>query len=353
MTFNQPMSRTVVTGSAVELSADAIGNPLPALEWFLNDEPLASPREWRTTGRMVASTGLELADFQPTDSGLYYVMATNAQGSVMSMPAIVGALTSQKVVGYGREVGANIVHPNGKTMDQVLLEGSVASVTADPAEVTRLSFLDLNNDIVQVEFTGAGSLTVRLSEDTGPSEPTFYVQPRVSYMKGHATIVVVGANETTNLSVFSVGRANAVNQSLFRDDVTYDGVADIALIAISSENGKFGGLRCANVSFFASHGLTGIYAPTVQFSGPVYVGDINAFDGASPTLRLVWAYGETRITGGDLSQNNGRAVDVSGVTQLKFTAGTTSHGIVLPALHNHAQLRQNGVDVTAQIVVDP
>jgi hypothetical protein len=91
----------------------------------------------------------------------------------------------------------------------------------------------------------------------------------------------------------------------------------------------------------------------VQFTGPVYVGDISAFDEADPVLQLGGADGDTLIAGGDLFQTNGRAVKVSGLTQLKFVAGATSHGIMLPAQPNQARLEQNGADVTHQIVVNP
>ncbi|MEO5959555.1 MAG: serine hydrolase, partial [Opitutaceae bacterium] len=172
------------------------------------------------------------------------------------------------------------------------------------------------------------------------------------YMKGHAGIVVTGANATTNLSVFSVGRGNAVNQAFFRDDVTYDGLADIAFVAISSADGKFGGLRTANASYFATRGVAGIYAPGVEFGGPVLIGDINAADAATPTL-AIGAGADVRIAGGDLFQSNGRAVQVAGLVQLKFTAGGTSHNGALPVQTNKAVLEQNGADVTAQIVAYP
>ena len=48
-------------------------------------------------------------------------------------------------------------------------------------------------------------------------------------------------------------------------------MADVAVVAISSTNGKFGGLRAANASFFATKGLTGIYAPGIDFAGPVFI----------------------------------------------------------------------------------
>jgi hypothetical protein len=166
--------------------------------------------------------------------------------------------------------------------------------------------------------------------------------------------VITGATEFTNVSVFSVGRITAGNQALFRDDVTYGGTSDIAFIAIVSSNGKFGGVRTSNTTYFASKGYTGVYAPSVQFvggpdgKGPVFIGDIIAFDNATPVI-LLGAGPDTRITGGDLSQANGQssppAVQVSGISQL--------NGLLLPAQANKGVLQENGADVTAQIVVNP
>ncbi len=88
-----------------------------------------------------------------------------------------------------------------------------------------------------------------------------YNQPAVSYMKGHAGIVITGANETTNVSVFTVGRATAFDptgafnillpvsaadnpanngSSLFAGHAAtvYDGVANIAFIRYGSDTPK-------------------------------------------------------------------------------------------------------------------
>src|SRR5690606_10239222 len=143
------------------------------------------------------------------------------------------------------------------------------------------SFVDLSDDIVQVEFFGAGTITVTLDNSSGPAAPLNYHQPDVSYMKGHATIEITGANETSHLSIFSVGRITAINQSLFHDDVSYDGIADIALVTIASTNGKFGGVRTGNVSYFSHTGFTGIYAPGVDLMA-LYVHDVSASDDAVP-----------------------------------------------------------------------
>jgi hypothetical protein len=192
-----------------------------------------------------------------------------------------------------------------------------------------------------------------LDAPLGPEPALRYNQAGVAYMRGHAGIVITGADETTNVSVFSVGRANAVNQALFIADMTYDGVADIAFIAIASTNGKFGGVRTANASFFASRGYTGLYAPGVEFTGPVFIADISASDAAIPVLK-VGSASDVRITGGNLAQANAHTLNVTGLTQVRFVAGSTSAGRILAAQANRARwVDEEGFDVTSRVVVNP
>lgn len=116
-------------------------------------------------------------------------------------------------------------------------------------------------------------------------------------MKGHAGIVITGANESTNVSVFSVGRATEDVLVRVKDGAELDGMADIAFIAITSENGKFGSVRTGNVSYFAERGVTGLYAPGVVFQGVVEVGDVTAFGEAEPVL-VSGSANEVRVVGG-------------------------------------------------------
>jgi hypothetical protein len=362
--------------SSLSASVSATGNPLPTFQWSRDGRVLSAPSVQTAPGRTSVSQALSLSP-DPTNAGIYTVRMANSTGSITSNPMIAGLWLAAKVTGAGSEVRSDIVHPNGRSYDQFLLEGSAVSVNADADQVTRVSYIDLNDDIVQVEFSGAGTLTLVMSgapEDA--AAPTHYTQSDVKYRRGHVGIVIAGARETTNVSVFSVGRATAYDPTgaydilkapsatndparngspLFQghDSTRYDGVADLAYIAIISDNGQFGGVRCANASFFASKGLTGIYAPNVQFTGPIYVGDIDAFDDASPVLVLGSAGGDTQINGGDLNQANGKPVQVAGLTKLRFVAGVNSHGISLPAQHNQARLEQDGVDVTSQLVAEP
>ncbi|HYD85509.1 MAG TPA: MBG domain-containing protein, partial [Opitutus sp.] len=121
--------------------------------------------QWQRNGAdLPGATGpsLTIDDVQPPTAGLYTYTASVPGGGAgaTSDPVIVGVTTDKKVDGSGSEVNADVQHPNGNTYDQVLLEGNGAVVTANPAQITRVSFIDLSDDIVQVEFTGAGSLAV-------------------------------------------------------------------------------------------------------------------------------------------------------------------------------------------------
>lgn len=333
-----PQKVTTGVGGGATFTASASGGT-PTYQWKKNgvDVPGAT------------GATLVLTNVQPTDVGLYTVTVTSGGVAVTTAPVPLELTFTGKVAGAASEVAANITHPNGNVYDQVLLSGAAASVKADAGQVTRVSFVDLTNDIVQVEFSGAGVLTITLDNASGPAAAVNYNQPGVSYMKGHATLTITGADATTNLGVFSVGSATAVNQALFKAGTTYDGFADLALVSIASGDGKFGGVRTGNASYFATKGLTGVYAPGVAFSGPLLVGDISGSDAAGAVL-VTGAVSDAQVTGGDLLQANNGAVTVSGMTTLKFSAGTKADGTNLPAQANRARLLRDGIDVTSQLV---
>lgn len=250
---------------------------------------------------------------------------------------LTAQLHAASIIGQGREIASNVVHPNGNVYDQVLLQGTSVSVQNDAGQITRISFIDLSDDIVQVEFGGAGALTLILDGATGPAAPINYNQPDVQYMRGLATIKISGSDASTQLTVYSVGTRTAINQGLFRPDVVYDGYADIALIQIiatpeSPFGSTFGGIRAGNTRFWAAKGYTGIYAPSVHVQSRVIISDVSAYDSATPALVFgrLSQFSLLEVAGGSLHQPNGRAIVTDGFGGVVMMPASSSHGVPLP-----------------------
>lgn len=352
-TFNELSVAGIDVTAPAEVPATAPGG---SVELTVPHRSPNANYQWQRNGSVLLNandSSLTLDNLQPPFAGLYTYTATASGGAGgTSDPVIVGLKTSEKIVGAGTEVATDILHPNGNTYDQVLLNGPAATITANPSQITRISFVDFSGDIVQVEFTGAGTLSLVLDGASTPRPAANYNQPGVAYVVGHAGLVITGADETSNVTVFSVGRLTAIDPTLFKAEAAYDGVANLSFIAIQSANGKFGGIRTGNVHFYAYRGFTGIYAPGVEFVGPVNVGDITAFESAAPLL-VFGAAEAVRIAGGNMGQDNGVAVKVSGIEKIQFADGETSHGDRVPAQANAAVYIDDGVDVTDSIVVNP
>ena len=95
------------------------------------------------------------------------------------LPVLLSAQQANLVVsGSGDVVGENITHPNGNVYNQVLLTGESVTLRTDGTEITRVSFLDTNEDIVQVEFSGNAEVTVTLDSNTFvDAAPPCEIQP--------------------------------------------------------------------------------------------------------------------------------------------------------------------------------
>ena len=220
--------------------------------------------------------------------------------------------------GSGDVVGEDIMHPSGNVFDQVLLTGESINLRAKANQITRVSFLDENEDIVQVEFSGSGSFSINLNPNTflPPALPTKYNQ-EVQYVAGRPSVLIDGADSNTFFSIFTVGSINAVNQALFPEGEVYNAEANVTLVEIINSTGM-GGMQLSNATFSATTGRTGVVAEGVPIAVRMTLGDIDASGDAQPYL----LFGEgsftvqapntgLRITGGDLSQNNGNAIIVA------------------------------------------
>lgn len=267
-------------------------------------------------------------------------IASKSRKSALRIESLEQRQLLATITGGGTEVGSNIVHPNTNVYDQVLMTGSSVTVTADAGQVTRISFLDLQGDIVQAEFSGKGSLTISLDQFSTAAAPTNYNQPDVQYVKGLATFTIQGADATTNFSTFSVGSANAVNQALFTGGKTGgNNTADVARLLIVSDPtnpggfSNFGSILAGNAVFSDGSGTVGISANNVSVQGTVRIGDIDARNAGVPSLIFGSnsQFGTIQVSGGDLVQTNALVINGNGFTNVNSIAGTTSAGATLSA----------------------
>ncbi len=257
------------------------------------------------------------------------MQVTNAGGTADSDTAVItiAAPTVPLVLeGTGDIAGENIQHPNGNIFDQVLLTGESIQLQARPNQITRVSFMDEDEDIVQVEFSGAGTFTVTLDPATflPAALPPRYNQS-VEYVTGKPSVVIEGADSSTFFSIFTVGSINAVNQALFPEGQVYDAEADVTLVEVINSTG-IGGMQLSNTVFSGSTGRIGVDARGVPIAVRLTLGDIDASGDAVPHLlfgegSFTVAAGNPglRITGGDLAQTNGASIVVA-------ESGSTTRG---------------------------
>ena len=309
----QPASQEVQSGTAVVLSVVASGDDL-TYQWYTgNSGDTASP--------VAGATGSTFTTSALTTSTNFWVQITNAGGSADSETAVITvAAPSVPLVldGTGDIAGENIQHPNGNVFDQILLTGETIQLQARPGQITRVSFMDENEDIVQVEFSGAGTFTVTLDPTTflPPALPPRYNQA-VEYVTGKPSVVIDGANSSTFFSIFTVGSINAVNQALFPEGQVYDAQADVTLVEVINSTGM-GGMQLSNTVFSGSTGRIGVDVRGVPIAVRLTVGDIDASGDAVP--HLLFGSGSftipagnpgLRITGGDLAQTNSASIVVA------------------------------------------
>jgi hypothetical protein len=318
----QPASQEVASGASASLSVTASGDDL-TYQWYTgNSGDTASPVAGTIAGTL--DTGALTA------STSFWVQITNAGGSADSDTAVITvAAPAVPLVldGSGDIAGENIQHANGNVFDQILLTGESVQLQAKPGQITRVSFMDETEDIVQVEFSGVGTFTVTLDPATflPPAIPPRYNQA-VEYVTGKPSVVIDGADANTFFSIFTVGRINAFNQALFPEGQVYDAQADVTLVEVVNSTGM-GGIQLSNTAFSGSTGKTGIDARGVLIAVRLTIGDIDASGDAVP--HILFGSGSftvpagnpgLRITGGDLLQTNGAAVVVaeSGSTTTGF-----------------------------------
>ena len=304
-----------------------------------------------TLGRLVASNGSVITedddsagnfDFRierDLSPGEYYIHVqsyqNNSSGSytlnVSFQPTVI--FETNIVSGSGEVSGVDIRHPNGNIYDQVLMTGREVTVRANPGQIVRTSFLDIDNDIVQVELSGSGTLRIELDNFQGSTDPFLYNQPGVRYMKGEPLIYVEGSSFDTNISIFSIGRISIlpfVNNTLFVSDIFYDGMADVKFLQVTG-NG-ISRIGCGNVEFRGSSGLIGIQV-IVPVINDVIIGDVEAIGFSSPILMFGdnSQFGALKVAGGNLLQEGNKRIMVNGFIRIQSIDNVKSNGLSMPA----------------------
>ncbi len=326
----QPASQEVLAGTAVTVSVTASGDGL-SYQWYLGNSG-------DTSNPIAGATSSTYNKGEINENSSCWVRVSQASGASVDSDTAVITVSAPVVPlvldGSGDIAGEDIQHPNGNVFDQVLLTGETVQLQAKPNQITRVSFMDEDEDIVQVEFSGAGAFTVTLDPATflPPAIPPRYNQ-EVLYVTGKPSIVIEGADANTFFSVFTVGRINAVNQALFPEGQVYDAEADVTLVEVINSTGM-GGLQMSNTVFSGSTGKVGVDARGVPIAVRLTVGDIDASGDAVP--HLLFGTGSftvpagnpgLRITGGDLAQTNDAAIVVapSGSTTPGFNTMITQN----------------------------
>lgn len=239
------------------------------------------------------------------------------------------------VTGSGTEVVTDQTNSDGVTYDQILMTGSSVSVTNDVGQVTRVSFLDNDGDIVQVAIVGNGTLNVSLDGATTGVAPSNYnaAAQAYKYTQGNATITITGSDAGTSMEVYSVGAAR--NPGVV--DATHQGGdhwADIQrIIIVGNEKNEagytnFGSIRAGNAYFSADTGVVGIRGENVAVQGAVRIGDIDATGSGVPTLYFNSnsQFQTVFVQGGDLEQSNGTSFNSFGNGNAGGTGNDSSAG---------------------------
>ena len=231
----------------------------------------------------------------------------------------------------------------GNIYDGFELNGSEATFSSFPGEITRVAFLDPDGDLVFVEFGSDDpntTLTISL-QDFAASVPSPYNQPGKTYVQGLATITIENSTSGTYLSVFTLGNdpdrvdTAIISGSTFSGNV--DGIADIKSISVESPDGQvtmIGGINAANANFVGLAGVLqfiGINAPDVIVTNFLLIGDLSPSGQAAPRIVISPSstIQEISITGGDLREAVGsRRIDTDDVVySFSFTASSGQRSI--------------------------
>jgi hypothetical protein len=161
----QPAANTnLSSGASWTFAAKAVGIPAPSYQWFVNGTNLPG----------ATNNTLTLSNLHSTNSGNYYVVASNASGSVTSavvQVAINNVSISQGLVSYWPLQTINTNTTPNTTPDLVsgydmsLMNMSSANLvpTTNPSNAGLTNAMMFNGTSTYLKYTGGGNLPISVS----------------------------------------------------------------------------------------------------------------------------------------------------------------------------------------------
>lgn len=211
---------------------------------------------------------------------------------------------------------------DGNTYNGFELAGETGSFSSIAGEITRISFLDMDGDLMFAEYGSDDPNTILIItlEDFTAAVASPYNQPGTTYAQGHPSFVIENSTPLTFVSFFSLGNdtlrvdVSLINSGTFGGAVS--GIAEIRSLTISDSSTAIGGINAANANFIGDSGIIGIDAENVEVGVFLFVGDMTPSGTAQPRLRVSAAsmISEILINGGDLAETTGTfQIETNGV----------------------------------------
>ena len=269
----------------------------------------------------------------------YSVISLGLSLSLATAPIYAGVNPQDLLVSGDAVLVNSGTEFQGNTYNGFELSGMSGTFSSIAGEITRISFLDPDSDLIFAEF-GSDDANTTLAidlENFQGAQPSPYNQPGTTYVQGLPRFTIENSTSLTFFSVFSLGNDTArvdialINDNTFTGDV--DGIADIKSITVSGAGGgagNIGGINAANAVFTDSDGVIGIDAANISVDSFLFVGDMSPSGTSEPRIRISAdsMISEILINGGDLAETTGALqIDTNGIVYtfpIKATDGQRS-----------------------------
>ncbi|MGD1030700.1 MAG: immunoglobulin domain-containing protein [Opitutaceae bacterium] len=116
----QPQSQSVSPGASVIFTAAATSTPAPAYQWFFNSMSVSG----------ATSASYSVSNVQPSNSGSYFVVATNAGGSTMSSGAMLTVMAQSGGPTIGTQPVSQTMTAGSTVVFSINSSGVVQSVSS-------------------------------------------------------------------------------------------------------------------------------------------------------------------------------------------------------------------------------